>query len=210
MEQTTLPRVEGKKRHVNLSYPVPFKTSDAILAICLYMAGVPEWIPPTNEYDELILKRLGYGGLKLIEAARKAAARKDRGRVEYWYEKTKELDYFLKCYSDQEAEISAKGDDIDAGERIRQIMAKATRPEEERSDIPGPIMDEREALIRIFCIVLKFRVPFVNRWKEAVPAIVVSEKGSPKVINEDTTRYPGMKRVPVNASDEMLRKLKLL
>lgn len=197
--------------------PVPFKTTEPILALCLRMVGVPMFVPPMNVYDRGILARLGYRGTKLREAAIEADRQKQRGRVEFYFEKTPELDYFLKVFAEQEKEINEEGNDMDAGERIRQIMALATRPPEDRPDIPGPLMDEREATIRVLCIGLKMRPRFLAQWTEWTSFLDVTKDAQPPEelgldsFGRKRVRFhPGLKRVPVNASDAMLKKLNLL
>jgi hypothetical protein len=210
MTATDKPRTIRKGDGDFPSTPAPFKTSDAILAFCLYNLGVPEWRPPVNVYTEPILQRLGYRGLTLIEAAKSAWNHQERGKVEYWFEKTSEIEHYLNWYSDQEAEIKAEGNDKDIGARIREIMALATRQPEDRPEIPGSLMDEREALIRIFCISLKFRIEFMNRWKETTAELEIPVDGKVESTGPNSTRYPGKKRVPVTASDDMLRKMNLI
>lgn len=191
--------------------PVPLKTTDAILAYCLRMVGVPMLAPPMNVYTEDILKRLGYEGHTVREAAIEADAAKEKGRVEYWFNKTPESQAFIDIYHKQETEIKAEGDDRDAGERIREIMARATRPETDRPEYPGEIMDEREALLRVLCISQKMFVPFKNQFKEWTSFLEIEAPKPSKQISKNVTRfYPGLTRVPVNADDQMLKDLKLL
>lgn len=195
---------------MDTSNPLPFSTTDAILALCLRMAGVPMWLPPMNVYTVDILDRLGYTGrgLTLRQAAVEADKNKARGRIEYWFTKTPELPDLLKIYHDQENEIKSEDKDVDAGERIREIMSKATNVPDDGSEQ----MDEREALIRLFCIALKMFVPFKNQYKEWTSFLEIQKNGrDPEQVGPNTTRYfPGLNRVPVNASDSMLKKLKLL
>ena len=180
---------------------VPFKTDDAILAQCLVNAGVPEWQTPTNCYDEAILRGLGFRGLTLDEAAKAAWQQKKRGHVDYYFERTPELDHFIKSYREQVAEIESKDADKDAGAALRAIIARATAPE-------NP-MDEREALLRITCINLKLRVAFVNRWKELTPFLRIQEAGSAQETGENTTRHPGFKLIPLTLSAERKAKIGL-
>lgn len=177
---------------------VHFKTDDAVLAQSLYNAGVPEFLPPTNTFTEQILKRLGYRGVPLIEAARAAWKKSDRGRVEYHFERTPELPHFLRCYSEQQSEISADGVPVDAGESLRAIMAKAASGE----------MDEREALLRITCVNGKCRIQFVNRWKELPARLEIQDPGEAVTVG-DRTSHPGGKNISLAMSDEKLKELGL-
>lgn len=180
---------------------VPFRTDDAILAQCLVNAGVPEWQTPTTSYDESILRGLGYEGTPLLEAARLACKKKQRGHVDYYFERAPELDHFVKAYRDQEAKINSKDEDTDAGAALREIMAAAAATE-------SP-MDEREALLRITCINLKCRVAFVNRWKDYPPFLRLNDKGDEQPIGGGVVKFPGFKLVPINSTPEQLAKLGL-
>lgn len=200
---------------MNTSTPVPFRTQEAILAFALYICGVPEWMPPVNIYDEAILftggggkkdargnilKSSRYAGLTLEDAARQAFRENVKGHVEYWFERTRELDYFLKTYREQEAEIKAEGGNTDVGVRMRAIMERAAAP-----DNP---MDEREALLRLATIALKTNVAFKNRWKASKPFLRISSPGQVKRTG-NTETHPGMKLIPLDASDTIKKDLKL-
>lgn len=185
--------------------PIPFKTDDAILASCLYSAGVPESWNPTNIYDEGILKKLGLGGMILWEAAKTAFKRKYRGHIEYYFERTPELAFLLKAYRDQEAIIKAEGENKDIGEAIREIMRVAAG----RLNDGETVMDEREAILRITCIVLKTRTDFVNRWKNEVPYLRIAAAGSVEKPSLNVERHPGFKMIPLTASDETIQKMNL-
>jgi hypothetical protein len=209
--------------------PVPFATDDAVLAASLYAAGVPEHQPPTNTFTEDILKRLGYRGVSLIEAARAAWKRGDRGNVQYYFERTPELAPLLDAYKEQCDQINAEGESIDVGHALREIMRLAagrtvasvvpggTTPPISGTEgscvpysnsLPEVQMDEREALLRISTVTLKCRIQFVNRWKDQVPRLHIPDKGE-AVTSGSTTRFPGFKNVAVNISDEKLRQLGL-
>ncbi len=181
--------------------PLPFRTDDAVLAFGLYNAGVPEYRPPTNEFDESILRRLGFAGngTTLWQSARNAWERKGRGRVEYWFERADELAHFLKVYEEIKKLLSAESPDIDGGEYLRSVMAQNAKE----------TMDEREALFRIAVITLKCRIAFMSRWEKVVPSLRITDPGEPVAVGPDTTRYPGFKLVSLNSTPEQLAKLGL-
>jgi hypothetical protein len=218
---------------------LPFKTQDAVLANCLRVAGLIETShSPVHVYDADILFKIGGGqrdksgkatrpsrfaGLTSIEAARKAHAEGARGRVEYHFEHSHILEPLLLAYKDQVKQIEeGEGDASDA---IREIMRRATgRPDPPAVALPAgigcnmtltlPLLDEREALLRILCVALKLRIEFVNRWKNVTPVLVISDISpaqshtTPDGVRVE--RSPGGKFVPINASDEILRRMKLL
>ena len=169
---------------------LPFKTQDAILAFCLYSAGVPEALPPSNIYDPETLNKLGYRGYSLEDGAKAAFKKNQRGTVEYYFEKTPELDYFLKSYADQQAKVNASGANTDAGVAMREIMSRV-------ADSEKP-MDEREGLLRVGCVLLKLRSKFVRRPLDN-PWIRIPSESDPN----------GFKLIPLNASDELKQKMNL-
>lgn len=185
--------------------PIPFKTDDAILALCLYFAGVPEAWNPTNLFDEAKLKKLGHRG-ELWDTAQAAWKRKDRGHVEYYFQRTPELPLLLSAYRDQEAIISAKGDDKDAGEAVRDIWRRATARDLKEGEA---VMDEREANLRAICTVLKIRTHFVNRFKNEVPYLKLPKAGDVQHLSANVVRYPGFDLIPLDATDDLLRRMKL-
>jgi len=200
---------------------LPFKTTDAILAMCLRAAGIVEcrWTP-RNVYtadilfiaggglkdnrDGKVLRRSRYSGLSLIEGARAAWKDRVKGRVEYHFEHSPEIQYFVDCYNDQKKIVEDESvAATDAGEAIRWIMHLAAG---EYKEVPGVSpatkqMDEREAVLRIMCITLKVRPQYVNSWKSVVPVL--------EILTDENGKKGG-KVIPLNTSDEELRKMKLL
>lgn len=205
---------------------LPFKTQDATVAFCLYVAGVPEWMPPTNTYDEDIVFKAGggqkdeagnvirhsrYRGMTLLEAAAKAAKDGKKGHVEYWFESTPELPLLLKAFEDQQALINAAGEDTDAGEAMREVMARATGRDPVTNETISPT-DEREALLRITCVIRKFAKPYVDRWRTQKPRIRVDENSSKSrtVKNSDGTQVhtgAGFKSIPLDHPEHQRRRL---
>ena len=221
--------VEDQKRFA-VGTGLPFSTTDAILAQCLRIAGVPEapW-SPRHIYNEEILFKAGGGlkdnegnvtrksrfaGLSIFEAAkaawnaRKTAMSPIKGRIEYHFEHTSETAYLIAAYRDQEKTVNEA--DGDAAEFIREIMRKAAG----RLNDGEQVMDEREALLRILCVTLKTRTQYVNRWKDAVPILHIKgeRKTTTNTVGAHRTERHIMddKFVPVNASDETLRKMKMI
>lgn len=211
---------------------LPFSTTDAILAQCLRIAGVPEtpW-SPRHIYNEEILFKTGGGvkdesgnvirksrfaGLSIFEAAKAAwgaprtarGAVPTKGRIEYHFEHTSETAYLVAAYRDQEKIVNESQGD--AGDFIREIMRLAAG----RLKAEEVIMDEREALLRIMCIALKTRIQYVNRWKETVPILHVKTK------RKTTSETHGSHRterhifddkfVPLNATAETLKQMKII
>ena len=204
---------------------LPYCTDDAILANCLLVAGFKETaLSPRNIYTEEILFKAGGGkedesgkiirssrfsGMKLIEGAKTAWRERLKGRVEYHFEHSPEIAYFVAAYRDQSALIFASGEDMDAGKAVRDLMHLASEGDEQ-----GVKMDEREALLRVLCVVLKLRIPYVNRWKNVVPSVFIREAGKPSTSpgrnGGQLQTFPGGKLVPVNANNELLTKMELL
>ena len=175
----------------------PFRTQDALLAACLYFAGVPFFDPLqpcVHRYNADILKRFGYTGMPIEEAAKKAWDAKKRGNIDYMFKRPKELRQLLKAFHDEEHQIT-KGAGT-AAERISAIMAMEKIEPEER-------------MIRIACLLLKMRLQFMRLWESQVPRLRIQNVGAPEDIGNGAVRYPGWKEIPLNASDELKKKMGL-
>src|ERR1051325_3479 len=139
---------------------IPFTTTDAILAFCLYISGVPFQNPKRplrNEYDIEILKKLGYSGeVNLLEVAKDALERGKRGRIRYVFKNVPELKSLLKIFTEQEKEIAAPGKEVDAAQWEADLLQKVANGK----------MEPREARLRLNCVSLKTNVLFRNIWKE--------------------------------------------
>lgn len=183
---------------------LPFSTQDAVLAQCLYSAGVPEAWNPTNIYDEAILKRLGYRGLTLEDAGKLAVKKEQRGEVRYWFQRTPELPLLLKAYEEQQSKIKDESVKTDVATALTEIIRAAADGDEK-----GLKMDEREAVLRITVIGLKTRPDFVSRWKQEGAMLRIPEAGQPVALGNGATSYPGFKLIPVDASEELKRKMKI-
>lgn len=177
----------------------PFSTSNAILAFCLRIAGVPpadQNRPCFNLYDVEILKRLGYTGKTIEDGARQAMTEGKKGHVEYQFQRTKQLGALCKAFAAQEAEITADGPEIDVAEFMRGIMEK----------LDGGQMTPAEGLVRIGCVVLKLRGAFLNAWKNVDPVIRIDNPGKaltrPNGNGERVVVHPGFKIISLNASQE--------
>jgi hypothetical protein len=175
----------------------PFRTQDALLAACLYFAGVPFFEPLqpcVHRYNADILKRFGYSGIPLEEAAKKAHAEHKRGNIEYLFKRPKELRDLIKAFHEEEQHVT-KGSGT-AAERLSVIMALENIEPEER-------------IIRIACLLLKMRLQFMRLWETQIPRLRIQNVGAPEDIGDGITRYPGWKEIPLNASDELKKKMGL-
>ena len=198
---------------------IPFTTTDAILAFCLYISGVPFQNPKRplrNEYDIEILKKLGYSGeVNLLEVAKDALERGKRGRIRYVFKNVPELKSLLKIFTEQEKEIAAPGKEVDAAQWEADLLQKVANGK----------MEPREARLRLNCVSLKTNVLFRNIWKELPGHVQFDNPGTPKKFNDQVTvrdrtgtrtipakaiAYPGYREVSTNSSEKTLRKLKLL
>lgn len=202
---------------MQLHEPVPFRTNDAVLAFCLYLAGIPEFRAPTSTYDEGMLLARGYEGSGLTpeEAAKQEFAKKKRGHVEYWFQNTDMCKALQGIYREQQAEIAnADEDPKDAGAVIRQIIAKVAG-RDAVTNKPTEEMDELEGIVRIACLVLKARIAYVERSNAKDAAFLkINLQGESKAErNPDgsvTMIEPGFKWYPIFGSDELKRQLGVL
>jgi hypothetical protein len=190
---------------------LPFSTDKAILAFCLYIAGVPFHNPKQplrNEYTREFLidwlkKRGVTGEVDLFEKAKEAAALGVRGRIRYIFKRTEDLPKLLKIFNAQQAEIDAPDSKVSASQWELELLQKVAKGE----------VSPQEALLRLNCVSLKMNVLFRNIHKELPAHFQAGNPGDPKITETPTGKvveYPGFKMVSTNASDKTLRKLKLI
>lgn len=193
-----------------MNEPVPFSTQNAILAFALENAGIPQFRPPTNSFTDEALQNLYRGrGLSLIESLRDAWKRKIRGEVRYWFEKTDELQHFLAAYNDQQAIVDDPKEQRDGGQMVRELMARAAGRDPVTNESIDP-MDEREALLRITCVLLKGRAVYLDLWKNLPPRMLFKRDGAIQNVGENRTKHPGFTEIGADFSDERLKELGLL
>ena len=176
----------------------PFRTQDALLAFCLWSADVPFWDdrqPCIHRYNADILKRFGYGGLPIEDAAIKARAARKRGHVEYLFKWPKELRALIRAFHDEEHQIANRQGKASA--RNIEIM--------ELKNISG-----EERAIRSACLLMKKRPEFMRLWESVTPRLRIMNPGELEEIGSNITRYPGWKELPLNATDELKKKMGLL
>lgn len=180
----------------------PFHTTDAILAFSLYLAGVPFYEdkkPCLNMYDENILRKLGFVGMSIEEAVKRAITRKKKGHVEYGFRRTPELNSLLRAYKQQEEYLqTAEGTAVAVVAGLFEDLKDGVRP---------------EAIVRLACTILKMRVRFVNLWQDQDPLIRIFNEGEVETVHSDgsiiTRRFPGFRIVNLHASQATKDKLKL-
>ena len=93
----------------------PYNTTNAILAYCLHMAGVP-WSNPEKPikvlYSADILNKFTngsgepiYKGWELEDAVRDAQQKGRRGHIEYVFARTPRLEVLLKAFVEQAKQL---------------------------------------------------------------------------------------------------------
>lgn len=182
----------------------PFTTQDAALAFSLYLAGVPFADPSQpcfNLYDAEILKKLGFPGLTLEQAAQAAHNAGKKGEVRYIFARTPELNNLLESYKAQQAAIN-DGE----GTAVEHLAG---------------LIPDADLRLKVAELVLKLRPQFVNMWKDQSPLIRVPNPG------ESTTRpvttfnrkgnpipgkevsSPGVRIISLNATPATKKRLRL-
>jgi hypothetical protein len=148
-----------------------------------------------------------------------------KGDLKYLFGKSPELRGLLKIFSEQQETIKqakgksasrtdSSGGELEAKDVIRELMERFSREE----------ISLEETLMRIACIILKLRGPFLNRWKDQTPWVVIPEPGKErkfqsqvtvqtprgrKTVPADGVEYPGFKVIPANATPELKKKMGL-
>src|SRR5262249_29766227 len=141
----------------------PFHTTNAILAFCLHMAGVP-WHDNRHAvrvyYSAQILNKMvnGYGepfykGWELEKAVEHAYKNNKRGHVEYAFERTPRIKPLCIAFSEQEDQF-----EDDTKRTLTQVIQEILYTKA-ADDIK---------LVRLACVFLKTRVPFMELWKHQV------------------------------------------
>lgn len=195
----------------------PYNTTEAILAYCLYLAGIPfldNRSPCFNLYDEEILSSMGYKGQPLLESARDAWNQKRKGYVGYQFQITQQLTPLVKAYRDQCSKIE-KGNSR-ASEMNFELLSRFKK---------GAI-SPAEFIVRSNCVSLKTRREFVFLWEKQVPVLRIPRKGKSKTFDTTTQRQvgkgrtqtvegkgvsrPGFDLVSLNLPDEKLKSMGLL
>jgi hypothetical protein len=189
----------------------PFTTSNAILAYCLHLAGVP-WEKDTRAarvfYSVDILNRFKngtgdpyYKGWELEKAVEHAHKTGRRGHVEYAFKRTERLSALLRAFSEQQRQL-----DEDTG-YVHEVVSAITKLVYNRA------MEQDVAMVRLACVLLKARSQFMDIWKGQVPIMIVSNPGrathsTQMVETKDGLREarvvesPGFKAISLNASKE--------
>lgn len=181
----------------------PFSTSNASLAYALYKAEVPFADPRRpcfNLYDAEILKRLGYTGLTLEEAAQTAFDRRQKGNILYLFERTTKLSRLLKAYAAQEKEFTEN--DVIGTELISKI----------KESIAAKTISEEEGKLRLACVDQKMQSEFKTMWKKEIPMIKVDNPGKPVTRHTDNgtiVSHPGFKIISLNLSEKKRRHINL-
>src|SRR6266699_2869458 len=86
----------------------PFQTSDGILAFALYLAGVPfvtrqMWC--RNTYTLELLRKLGFNGKDVREAAKLAVKLGKKGNLQFLFQHADRLGELLHLFSKQEQRL---------------------------------------------------------------------------------------------------------
>lgn len=176
-----------------------FQTQNTALAVTLATLGVPfatsasgQPAPFLNIYDPGILKRLGYTGWNLEDAARDAHKHGRPGIVHYQFQRTPLLEKITAAYNKRHDQISSAD------------FGAAAPPEE--------IDIDPELAARLACQLLKNRSDMIAGWKSAVPMLVIPGNTS---TGSDPTRPGGKvvtgscKMISLNATAETRARLGL-
>lgn len=129
---------------------LPLNTSNAALAFCLYIAGIPfqdDNCPLSNVYDAEILRKLGYERTPIEEAVGLAFAAGHKGHVEYGFQRALRIGEALDGFKGAQKMVSAT--DLAGDTLVRKII-------EEHA---GGLRSLPEALAAASCVVLK-------RWRD--------------------------------------------
>jgi hypothetical protein len=185
-----------------------YKTTNALLAYCLHLSGLP-WLDPRHPVrvlyskeilDTFINPKTGepvYKGWEFEKAVIDAHKTGKRGHIQYKFEHTSRLKWLLKAYKLQEQELETASGYVH--EVIAELIAKFATLE---PDI---------AMMRLSCIMLKKRLDFMSLWEHQVPCMLIPNEGEIEYIDEQveikgqlqnvrTMKHPGFRIMSTNAS----------
>ncbi len=192
----------------------PFSTSNAILAYCLHLAGVPwenDKHPIRVLYSAEILNKFKngsgepfYKGWELEKAVEHAHKTKKRGHVEYCFACTPRLSKLLKAYRQQCLELEAK--DGFLHEYVAELSKQL------------PQMEPDIAMVRLACVFMQKRVEFMEKWEHQIPLVMIPNSGRVQrsrgyIDTKHGSREamivttPGMKIMSLNLSDDKRKEL---
>lgn len=129
---------------------LPITTSNAALAFCLYIAGIPfqdDQQPLSNVYDAEMLRKLGYERTPIEEAVGLAFAAGHKGHVEYGFKRALRIGEALEGFKNAQKEVEISS--ASGGAIVSQIIKGHA----------GGLLSLPEAMAGASCITLK-------RWRE--------------------------------------------
>ena len=185
-----------------------YKTTNAILAYCLHLAGVP-WLddrhPVMVLYSAAILRGFTntegkpiYQGWEFEKAVVDAHKKGRRGHVQYKFQQTPRLKRLLKEYTAQSARLESETGYVH--EIVHDLIAQF------------PELEPDVAMMRLACIMLKSRLAFMELWTHQVPCMLIPNEGEVERIDEGVQNvngelrrvireeHPGFKIMSTNAS----------
>lgn len=173
----------------------PVVTGDGVFAFALYMAGTPftdrnYWC--INYYTPDILRKLGYTGLPMRDAAKQAVKDGKPGVIRFML--CKPTHQVSRGYIEQQKEIDSG--DGEAKDTLQNLL----------NDFKAGVWTYEEVAVRLVCLILKMRIKFMNGWKDVVPMLRIDDNRQPHttrgVDGSETVELGGFKFISVNANDE--------
>jgi hypothetical protein len=161
-------------KKIYTSGDMPLNTSNAALAFCLYIAGIPfldEKQPLTQTFDAEILRKMGYKNTPIEKAVQLAFTAKQKGHVEYGFKRELRIGEAFGGFKLMESMIDS---DAPAIELVRTMMERHA----------AGLLSKWEAISGATCAILK-------RWREELKVWeqqrrFAAQKHRNKVQNHDT------------------------
>jgi len=187
-----------------------YNTTNALLAYCLHLSGVP-WLDQKHPVRVLysadtlrgftdVTGKPIYQGWEFEKAVVDAHKTGRRGHTQYKFQWTPRLKRLLKVYKDQEKSLAK-----DTGfvhEIVRDLVSQFSSIE---PDV---------AMMRLSCIMLQSRLSFMDLWRHQVPCMLIPNDGETEWIDEGVQvvdgvpkrvkrmESPGFRIMSTNASKE--------
>lgn len=173
----------------------PVVTGDGVFAFALYMAGTPfadDNLWCVNYYTADILRKLGYSGIPMRDAATRAVKDGRPGVIRFMLcRPTPEV---TRGYNEQQKEID--NGEGEARNTLRNLF----------TDYKSGVRSFEETAVRVVCLILKMRIKFMNGWKDITPLLRIDDSREPHrtrgLDGAETVEFGGFKFISANASEE--------
>ena len=180
-----------------------YQTQNTALAVTLATFGVPYWrdargmeVRYLNLYDADLLKKMGYAGRDIFEAATDAHLRGRNGIIVYNFERNGTLEKIIKGFESR-------------GEKLAALSAVAATDVAVDPILPRPLDISPEAAGELCCQWAANRRRMISEWPKAPAYVSISGSAKTENAGDKIITVGSFKLVSLQASMEIRRHLGL-